>query len=78
MAATDDSLVRMIVAAIQAATAEASSPKGWMLVLGDMNTGTTIYASNLEREGAVDSLVQLIEGLENGTIVPGHTGGLVN
>lgn len=74
LSATDDTLLRLIVAAINAATAESASPMGYILVLGDMDTGRSMYVSNLQREGAVDTLQQVVEGLTEGTIVPGHGG----
>lgn len=73
MSATNDSIVRLALAGIQAAIAESAVPgSAYVLILGTVATDTpTIYASNLEREGAIETLEEVLDSLRKGTITPG-------
>lgn len=72
MAATDDSIVRIAVAGVQAAIAECPVPgAAYILLLGNVATGATVYASNLERQGAIESLEEVLDSLKKGTLTPG-------
>lgn len=72
MSATDDSIVRIAVAGVQAAIAESPTPgAAYILLLGNVANGACVYASNLEREGAIESLEEVLDSLRKGTLTPG-------
>lgn len=71
MSATDDSVVRLAIAGVQAALAESATPGAYILLLGNVATGATVYVSNLEREGAIETLEEMLDSLRKGTLTPG-------
>lgn len=68
MSATPDSVVRLAVAGVTSAIAEAKSPQAYILILQDTASGATIYCSNGDREEAIAALEELIQGLKRGEI----------